>query len=201
MDDPFADFVPHPRYGRSPIVPGEEVPPDLYRDHWRYSSQAGHLYTKTAILADLDRQTPCPVPLPAYVDMRVDCRTCGRPFLFFAREQKHWYKELGFPLDARCMHCPECRKQNQRTQRSRERLADLSARQDELDDAGRMELAELLAEFLCRGEVKRPDKVRRALNRITDRDAFADRIAAVRRRIGLHETEATGDRGETNVDL
>jgi hypothetical protein len=35
-------------------------------------------------------------------------------FLFFAEEQKYWYEDLKFPLEADCLDCPPCRKDEQR---------------------------------------------------------------------------------------
>ena len=32
-----------------------------------------------------------------------------RNFIFFALEQKHWFEELGFYVDADCVRCTECR--------------------------------------------------------------------------------------------
>jgi hypothetical protein len=41
--------------------------------------------------------------------MLVVCRTCARPFIFFAREQQYWYEDLHFYIDTDCVHCPACR--------------------------------------------------------------------------------------------
>jgi len=48
-----------------------------------------------------------------YFDAKRVCRKCGRPFLFFAEEQKYWYEELKFPLEADCLDCAPCRKDEQ----------------------------------------------------------------------------------------
>jgi hypothetical protein len=48
-------------------------------------------------------------PRGYYVDMLVVCRTCARPFIFFAREQQYWYEDLHFYIDTDCVHCPACR--------------------------------------------------------------------------------------------
>lgn len=45
----------------------------------------------------------------SYTDKLLNCRKCKRPFYFFAEEQKYWYEELGFWVDAQCIHCFECR--------------------------------------------------------------------------------------------
>lgn len=74
----------------------------------------------TAIAADLARQTPATLPITHYFDIERCCEECGRPFLFFAREQKHWYEELGFGLDSDCIRCVECRKWQQGIAQQRE---------------------------------------------------------------------------------
>lgn len=48
------------------------------------------------------------------------CQGCRRPFLFFAAEQKHWYEELGFSIEADCNRCVPCRKQQQGIAHKRE---------------------------------------------------------------------------------
>jgi len=67
----------------------------------------------TAVAADLARQSPATVPVTHYEDMDKVCRDCGRRFIFFAEEQKHWYEYLGFPLEADAVRCPPCRKRLQ----------------------------------------------------------------------------------------
>ncbi len=52
--------------------------------------------------------------LASYTDQLLTCRQCGRVFYFFAEEQRYWYEVLGFWLDARCVHCPVCRRKRQR---------------------------------------------------------------------------------------
>jgi hypothetical protein len=44
-----------------------------------------------------------------YIDQLLQCEKCKRHFYFFAEEQKYWYEDLGFWVDARCIHCIECR--------------------------------------------------------------------------------------------
>lgn len=178
MKNKFADFVPHPRFGRCPIESGEDVPIERYASHWRYFRE--RYFPDTAIWGDPKKQHFSIIPLPAYADVRKTCRTCGRPFLFFALEQKHWYEELGFPIDADCVHCPECRKQNQRTRAIRRRQEGLLARQAELDDAGWLELAEAYAELYRRGMMKTPEKVNWALNRVRDHGSYQATIDRIR---------------------
>ena len=56
-----------------------------------------------------------------YFDAKRICRKCERPFLFFAEEQKHWYEDLMFPLEADCLECPPCRKDEQRLRAIRQK--------------------------------------------------------------------------------
>jgi hypothetical protein len=146
--DKHVEFVDHPRYGRRPNITGLNPSP-LDRGvhlHWNttehheivaqfefvmgkkwpygdlssYSSNRTRRIANTAILADLARQTPATVPVTHYFDLERKCRDCGRPFIFFAEEQKHWYEELGFGLDSDCVRCAECRKLQQGIARQRE---------------------------------------------------------------------------------
>jgi hypothetical protein len=63
----------------------------------------------TAIKADVDRQKFRSVPKAHYFDERRVCRDCRRKFIFFAEEQKYWYEEIGFPIEATAVRCVECR--------------------------------------------------------------------------------------------
>jgi hypothetical protein len=74
----------------------------------------------TAIPADLTAQTPATVPVTHYFDLERQCRDCGRSFIFFAEEQKHWYERLGFGLESDCVQCVDCRKKRQGMARQRE---------------------------------------------------------------------------------
>ena len=98
--DDYSKFVDHPRYGHQPRVTG--LNPDTnYADvflHWHSGKE--YRIPNTAIPADLSRQAKATVPVTHYFDVRRQCRDCGRPFIFFAEEQKYWYEELKFKLDA-----------------------------------------------------------------------------------------------------
>ena len=139
--DRYVHFVDHPRYGQrpcftdlnpSPLDPDVSLhfnaiePAELVA---RYESATGQKWPSsisgfhlsrgrriegTAIAADLDRQTQATVAVTHYFDLERECRDCGRPFIFFAMEQKRWYEELGFGLDSDCVRCVECRKRLQR---------------------------------------------------------------------------------------
>ena len=101
IPDEYATYIEHPRYGRRPRITGMN-PETVYGGdvfiHWHSSKKCR--IPNTAILADLSQQTPATVPVTHYYDVKRHCLDCGRSFLFFAEEQKHWYEVLGFGLDS-----------------------------------------------------------------------------------------------------
>ena len=125
MKQKYADFVEHPRFGRYPHVTGLNPETDLTTGrpflHWNATERIAN----TAVEADLSRQSPATVPVTHYYDVKRACRDCGRPFIFFAQEQKHWYEELGLPLEADCVRCVPCRKRQHGIAAKRERYEDL----------------------------------------------------------------------------
>jgi hypothetical protein len=130
-----SDFVEHPRFGSAPRLTGLDVsdsPDGTVYCHWH--SPPGVRIPNTAIAADVTRQRRATLHVTHYFDARRVCRSCGRPFLFFAEEQKHWYEELGFPLEADCLECPPCRKDEQRLQAHRRRYEVLLAKPDRTRD-------------------------------------------------------------------
>jgi Probable zinc-ribbon domain len=126
----YADFVEHPRYGKGPRRTGLDVDVDFTPDgkvfcHWH--SPPGVRIPKTAIAAHVPSQAPATVPVTHYYDARRVCRKCGKPFLFFAEEQKYWYETLKFPLEADCLECVTCRKDEQHLRAARQRYDALLA--------------------------------------------------------------------------
>lgn len=107
------NLVEHPRYGAAPIRSRENYNEWQVRDaFWQYGALTHDrkiLFPETAIRADLTRQNYCCSPRYLYVDMAKVCRKCGRWFIFFALEQKYWFEDLGFFVDADCVHCQDCR--------------------------------------------------------------------------------------------
>ena len=133
--DEYKSFVKHPRYGRGPRITGMN-PETVYGGevfiHWH--SSKGCRIPNTAIPADLNQQIPATVPVTHYYDVKRECKDCGRPFIFFAEEQKHWYEELGFGLESDCVRCVSCRKRQQGIAQARERyeaLFHITERTDE----------------------------------------------------------------------
>ena len=120
--DRYSEFVEHPRYGRRSNITGLNPETDYGGStfiHWHSPTECR--IPNTAIPADLSRQTPATVPITHYYDVIRQCRDCGRPFIFFAEEQKHWYGDLGFGLDSNCVRCVPCCKKQQAIARQRER--------------------------------------------------------------------------------
>jgi hypothetical protein len=121
----YDNYVEHPRFGRSPHVTGLNPQTDLTTGKPFVRWNATDRIPNTAIEADLTLQSRATVPVRHYYDVRRQCRDCGRPFIFFAREQKHWYEELGFPLESDCVRCAFCHRRQHGIAAIRERYEDL----------------------------------------------------------------------------
>lgn len=155
-----ADLVPHPRYGAHPRFTDVAAPAGT--THYRYEPTT--IIAGTVVLATPARQHKATVPVTHYLDVLLTCRRCARPFIFFADEQRHWYEELGFVLDAWATHCTACRKLAQVDRRRLHRYATAVA-QPRLDDAA---LAQLLADALAlwrAGRLTRAGALARVLGR------------------------------------
>jgi hypothetical protein len=145
----FAGFVSNPRFGQGPRRTSLDPinPPDRSVFlHWH--SGPGVRVAGTAVAADRARQSPATVAVTHYFDARRVCRACRRPFLFYAEEQKHWYEELHFPLEADCLECVPCRKAEQRLQAAQRRYASLLAQpaRSEVETLALVECGLLLVE-------------------------------------------------------
>lgn len=121
--------MPHPRYGSSPRPSGAKIPEDdLRRGYWRLSGET--LFPETALIANIDNQNFSIYPRQYYVDVLRSCRTCHRPFIFFASEQRYWFETLRFYVDADCVYCPDCRRVSRTVQRRLRRYSDLFAKSE-----------------------------------------------------------------------
>lgn len=107
--------------------------------HWR-SSETSRI-PNTAIEADCSKQNFTTIPVTHYFDELRTCQGCRAPFIFFAAEQKHWYEELGFPLEADCVRCVFCRKQQQLLAQHKKRYEELF-HQSNLSLGEKLEMAE-----------------------------------------------------------
>jgi hypothetical protein len=173
-------FVEHPRYGSRPKITGLNPRNDYYRVFLHWHSGDESRIPNTAIEADLKRQSPATVPVTHYFDVRRVCRDCSQQFIFFALEQKHWYEELGFGLDADCVRCPVCRKKQQGVARMRHRYEELFHVSHRSPDQN-LEMAEccltLMEESIF--HPRQTERVRMLLNRVGDSCGEHDRLEAL----------------------
>jgi hypothetical protein len=115
---------------------------EIRRGFWRLASDK--IFPESVLLADPEKQNYSMYPRKYYVDVERICRTCHRPFIFFAREQRHWFETLRFFVDADCVLCPDCRRESRAVQRRLRRYSDLHAKPEPsrkelmflVDDAG-----------------------------------------------------------------
>jgi len=80
----------------------------------------------TAIPADIAAQRPMTIPFTHYFDVDRACKDCGKRFIFFAEEQKHWYETLQFYGGVNCLHCVVCRKKRQHINHARQQYQALT---------------------------------------------------------------------------
>jgi hypothetical protein len=153
----------------------------------------------TAVAADLSRQTPATVPVTHYYDLDKVCRDCGRRFIFFAEEQKHWYEELGFPLEADAVRCPPCRKRLQhvtKTRRRYEQLFHVASRTPEET----LEMADCCLTLIEEAtfHTRQTERVQMLLNRVPEDRRSDQRFLALAAR--LHAAETKGEPGTAPND-
>ena len=76
--------------------------------HFFYGSLRIHY--ASAVRSDVSRQNYGVCPRYWYIDASFRCTGCDAEFDFSASEQKTWYEEYGFWVDAIPKHCLPCRK-------------------------------------------------------------------------------------------
>ena len=194
--DKYAAYAEHPRYGRRPNITGLNPDP-LDRGiilHWRDADShtdgdQPRRIPNTAIVADLDRQTPATMPVTHYFDLERRCRDCRQWFIFFAEEQKLWYEALGFPLESDCVRCVECRRRQRGIARQREVYEELFHVSDRTIEQS-LEMADACLSLIEAGifTTKQAPRVRMLLNAIPDDadvrkhsrfDKLVERVVAV----------------------
>jgi hypothetical protein len=154
--------VPHPRYGTTVVATGLGLSDSEIRaSYWAYRDAT--LFPQSAIVADLRAQNFTTMGRRYYVDLLLTCRACKRPFLFYAREQQHWFETLQFTVDAQCVHCIECRRSNQDIARRKRRYeAAISA--PALDDAAFTTLVDDVVQLWHVGYLHDVQRLRRVRN-------------------------------------
>lgn len=182
----YESYVEHPRFGRYPHLTGQNPQTDWGRAvnlHWR--SKPESRIPNTAITADVSRQSPALYPATHYYDEKCVCRDCNRPFIFFAKEQKHWYEELRFPLDADCVRCADCRKKTQWIERKKKRYDKLFHKVDRTTDET-LEMADCCLSLIEEGifTMKQEKQVRTLMKQVkvkhTRHTNLLDRLQALK---------------------
>ncbi len=152
-------FVNHPRYGDQPT-------PSIYKfskeeiekAHWRYMTVK--YFEETAIPADVNKQEFAIYPRSIYVDIEEHCVACKRAFIFFAQEQKYWFEELGFWVDAHCIRCTYCRKKDREIKNMQVTYQKLVTKKDRTKKQTN-ELKNIALELFQLGFIKDRDKINR----------------------------------------
>jgi len=188
MKREYEDHVEHPRFGRYPRVTGLNPESNFTTGHPFLHWNAVDRIPNTAVEADLSRQSPAMVAVTHYYDVKRTCRDCGKPFIFFAQEQKYWYEELGLPLEADCVRCVPCRKRQRGVAAKRERYEELFHVPDRTPDQ-HLEMAECCLSLIEEGvfHVRQTQRVRELLKRVTPRDEEAERCKDLRNRLAALE--------------
>lgn len=122
---------PHPVHGKLPTTQRCRLPKGTVRAH--PARQNSGMWAPRYLYAD---------------DPRI-CVQCGADFVFSAREQLHWYEELGFTFDSMPIRCLECRRA-QRESRWRQRLLAetiAAVRESPHDAQAYLDLAEARVEY------------------------------------------------------
>ncbi len=194
-EDTFADFVEHPRYGRGPRLTGLNPETDYGGNiflHWHSPKESR--ISNTAIVADISRQTPATVPVTHYFDVSRKCRDCGRAFIFFADEQRHWYEELGFPLESDCVRCFPCRKREHGIALARERYEELFHVPDKTAEE-HLQMAECCL-ALIEAKTFHPrqvERVRNMLKKVRDDDQAREAVPTLMARVKQIEKSAANN--------
>ncbi len=151
------NFVGHPRYGNVPLPSGNTFTKEsIERGHWRYSHVK--YFIESAIPADIRKQNYAVFPRSIYVDIEEQCAVCKRPFIFFAEEQKYWFEELKFWVDAHCTRCVDCRKKDQEIQSMQCLYQELLEKQ-ERTAAETIKLKNIALELYQLGYIKDENKI------------------------------------------
>ena len=191
------EYVEHPRYGTAPRLTGLDADMDSMEVHlhdrlcaftkplleafrrggWgvpQPRDDGPRLIPGTAIAADLTRQSAATVPVTHYYDEERRCLDCRRWFLFFAEEQRFWYEELRFPIEADCVRCHPCRRIGQEMQRTRQEYDHLMTLAEPTpDEMARMAFARILLVEAGRFHARQLEHVRAFLRCHPDHEQSA----------------------------
>jgi len=185
-------YVSHPRFGKRPQITGRNPAEDGSKVRFHWCSSRKDRIPYTAITANVARQSHCISAnsysyfdrVTHYFDEKRVCRNCGRPFIFFAEEQKHWYEDLQIPLDVTCVRCAPCRKRSQGIARLRERYIEFC----QLRTPSIIQIigfADCCLDLIARGAMtaKQFQRIRTMLNRVPKAERTNPEYLRVRSRL------------------
>lgn len=109
-------------------------------------------------MADTSKQNFSIYPITIYVDIEKQCIQCERWFIFFAEEQKYWYENLGFYVDADCVKCIDCRKKEQSVKHLM-RQYEMLVKNDRRTENETTELKNIALELLQLGYITNKNKI------------------------------------------
>lgn len=139
-------------FGDIPLVPRMRTDAaGTERTYFWYDRDYAPPLPPGAVRGDVKKQEfceMCHVPRYFYVDAPRVCVQCNEPFVFRAKEQKHWYETLKFHFDSTATRCLSCRRYRRSERALREQLADARARARQAPNEASAQLA--LAEALVR---------------------------------------------------
>jgi len=159
----LASVVPHPRYGTEIVPSGLVGEDDVIPGPPAWSKDV--TFPESAIPADVRKHNFTTMShMHWYVDTLRDCRTCKRPFLFFAREQQHWYETLRLRVEVECIDCVECRASLRTMRRRLKRYGELVVER-ELTDENMLALASDATFLWTNGLLHDEQRLRRIKNR------------------------------------
>jgi hypothetical protein len=145
---------------------------------WAYRQAV--LFPASAIPADIKRQNFSTMPRRCYVDVLKTCVDCQRDFIFFAREQQHWYEVLGFYVDADCVRCPACRESEQQLRRRFRRYSEATERES-LSDEELTTLVDDAAFLWTEGLLRNEQRLRQLRNLARKRTPSANATKKIER--------------------
>ncbi|MHC5026153.1 MAG: zinc-ribbon domain containing protein [Planctomycetota bacterium] len=208
----YADYVDHPRYGRAPRWTGLDPDPDapdvtfnnapLTEKGRRECEKAlgitlppldstTHLIRGTAVVAGPKLDTVSCCPPSHYADLDCACIDCTRRFIFFADEQRFWYEELGFPIEAFAVRCHECRRAARGLVRARARYEELYHHENR-NRGDSLEMAECCLDLMEAGvfSYRQRERVRQLLNTLPADERGDRRPSAIEERLHAYEASA-----------
>lgn len=139
-------------FGDIPLVPRTTTDAaGTERTYFWYDRDYAPPLPPGAVRGDVKKQQfceMCHVPRYFYVDLPRVCVQCNEPFVFRAKEQKHWYENLKFHFDSTATRCLSCRRHRRSEHALHQQLADAKQRAGQAPNDARVLLA--LAEAIVR---------------------------------------------------